>query len=215
MSFVLSLMRKFSDAVGFIPKQGVSRYVERGWCAASEENGDAAGVILFKPQLSHQPNAAQIIIAAVAMDAQRRAHATALVDRVATSAAAAGRSFLQCWCKEDIAAVEFWRAAGFLPVARRSAPTHDESAHVLFRRPLSDFGLEIFDVIEAARPRGPGGKWVSEVAGVPAWSYDLLLPWRLRKLREASAHRIPPTSAARSCSGASTPRMSSTSLAAA
>lgn len=195
VSLVKHLMKRYSNEVGFLPGQAINNFVANGWAFTCDENGDGAGALLVRPHLAEAPHVRAVIVTAVQPDAQRQKHALHLVERICCDAAAAGQALVQAWCREDIAANAFWRAAGFAVVARRTAATWDGVGHLLYRRALRPGDGRLGEVYIGTRERGPGGRFVTADGRVPPFDYELSRPWLLKRSRPASASRRPPLAA--------------------
>lgn len=118
LPFIDDLQKKHAKAVAFRPKIALQNYAEAGRITLALENDDPAGYILANARLRYQDQICPIFQAAVAMDAQRRHHGLALLATVATTAKSAGSLALQANCREELEANDFWKAAGFEPIAR-------------------------------------------------------------------------------------------------
>lgn len=141
-SFVLDLQKRWTNALGFLPTAAIDWYISNGRVLLSDDNGDNAGYLLGRSSLRCQPHVQPITQAAVAFDAQRRSHGLRLVEGLATAAAAAGRQILQCWCRVDLDANAFWRAAGFVPIGIRRPHNVRGQPLILWRRPIATITAE-------------------------------------------------------------------------
>lgn len=136
VEFLVALQRRFSDAVGFLPRAALEEFVSNRRYFLARENAEECGAILWRPRMRCLPEAATIVAAMVCQDVQRREHGLGLVRQVCVEAAGAGRLFVQAWCAADLEAVEFWRAAGFAPIGVRNGGNRRSREVVLFRRSL-------------------------------------------------------------------------------
>jgi len=187
LPFLLSLARKYSNEIGFIPATAVEKYIENGWVQMATENDADAGYVLARPPSRREPHIARIIQTAVSFDAQRRAHGMELVERVAQTAVVAGATILQACVRRDIEANAFFLAAGFTAVAMRSAPTARAQAHVIWRRPLVTVEANVLAHLERPfRNQGPGGRFLAATAVEK--QYTFRRPTR-RELQDL--HRLP------------------------
>lgn len=139
-SFVCDLQKRFSNELGFLPRQAIDWYLDNGRILLQLENGQAAGYLLGRRALRCQPWTAPLTQTAIRYDAQHRDNGRILVEHAAARAAADGRSIIQAWCRIDIEATAFWRALGFSAVAIRRPPTTRQQPLILWRRPLNDLG---------------------------------------------------------------------------
>lgn len=133
---VMELQRKFSNQLGFLPGKAIDFYLEGGHTGIALENGEPCGYVLGRPSFRFNRQIRPITQAAVFMDAQRRHHGLALVHAICRRAIAAGQLAVQCTCREDIEAVDFWTAAGFLPIASHFLDTARRKGLIVFRRCL-------------------------------------------------------------------------------
>lgn len=136
-SFVVDLQNKFAWALGFLPHVALRAYVDMGGVTIAQDNDQHAGYLLGRERLRCAPHVRPIYQAAVCMDVQRRHLGLELVERTAAAAVAAGQSIVQCWCRTDLDANQFWAAAGFVSVAIRRPDTWRGLPLILWRRPLT------------------------------------------------------------------------------
>lgn len=137
LRFVDHVQRKFADCLGFLPSVALENLLQHGHIRICNENGDAAGYLLSRPQLAWQPLMRSITQAAVAMDAQRRHHGLALVKQVELEAIAAGKLAIQACCAVGLDSNDFWRAAGFLPIAHLTPQTKSGREIICWRKALT------------------------------------------------------------------------------
>lgn len=113
MRFVIALQKRFSNQLGFLPREALEWYVQAGRLNLALENGEPAGYIVGREALRWNIAIRPITQAAIAFDAQRRHHGLALVADAETAACEAGQVAIQAMCREGIDANDFWKAAGF------------------------------------------------------------------------------------------------------
>lgn len=169
-TFVASLQRRFSNSLGFLPTAAIDALLDERRILLGTENGDPAGYVIARRRLRCQPFTAPIVQAAVAMDARRRRLGMNLVEAVCQDAWADGRSCVQCWCREDLDACDFWSACGFTAVADRDPLSARRKRMILYRRPLP--GCD--DVTLRTIPRNAGWKAATISPERPS---QLLFPW--------------------------------------
>lgn len=128
--YVLDLSRKFSNQLGFIPREGLETYCAMGRVLIGRENDAPAGYLLGRNALRWQPLMRPIYQAAVQMDAQRRALGLTLIAQVEAEARAAGQLAIQACCRVGLDANEFWKAAGFQPICYMD-PGNARKRHVI------------------------------------------------------------------------------------
>jgi hypothetical protein len=110
LPYVIDLSKKLATEVGFIPRQAVSNYLDRGRITMARENGDRAGFFLVGrlglPQV-------RIFQACVQYDARGLNHGIFLLSDLITKAALAGTEFLSLHCRDGLESNGFWSACGF------------------------------------------------------------------------------------------------------
>jgi len=137
LTFVEHVRKRFGHALGFLPLAAIENSLEGGHIRICAENGDAAGYILSRPNLAWQPKLRSITHAAVCMDAQRRHHGLALLKTIEAEAIAAGLLAIQACCAVGLESNDFWRAAGFLPIAHLTPDTKSAREIICWRKPLT------------------------------------------------------------------------------
>jgi len=146
VAYELALAKRFTDQVGFLTRDAVEHYAANGGVLRARENQEPAGFLVFTRTKGDQPRVAQIYQAAIQLDAQRRHHGLALVERAVSEARAAGAHVLQCWCATDLDANSFWQAAGFSHVAARPGGRRRQRRHFLWQRALkASFRIPIWN----------------------------------------------------------------------
>jgi hypothetical protein len=133
---VMELQKKFSNQLGFLPGVAIDFYLENGHTGIALENGEPCGYVLGRPSFRFNRQIRPITQAAVFMDAQRRHHGLALIAATCRRAAEAGQLAVQATCRADIDAVDFWSAAGFMPIATVAPETARRKELIVFRRCL-------------------------------------------------------------------------------
>lgn len=135
-TFVASLQRRFSNQLGFLPTAAIDALIEERRVTLGIENGEPAGYLIARRRLRCQTFTAPIVQAAVCMDLRRRKLGMAMVEALCQDAWVDGRSVVQCWCREDLEACDFWNACGFVAVADRHPGNARNKRMILYRRPL-------------------------------------------------------------------------------
>ena len=136
LRFVDALQRRYSGALGFLPKIAIEQCTEQGAIKLAIENDEPAGYILSRRALAWCPQMRSITQAAVAMDAQRRHHGLALLASVESESRAAGILALQACCAVGLESNEFWAAAGYRPIAHLTPPNCRGREIICWRKPL-------------------------------------------------------------------------------
>lgn len=158
VTYALSLAKKFTDNLGFLPRPAVEFYAMNGGAWQVNQNGQPAGFVIAAWTQKVSPRTACIYQAAVQLDAQRIHLGLALISHVCDEAASRGSHEIVCWCAADLQANYFWRAAEFtlmqtaeggrrrkrhmLLWAKRLAHDRDTTTNprVLAKRPGGRFG---------------------------------------------------------------------------
>lgn len=141
LRFVDALQTKFANALGFLPVQALEHYISAGRVKLVMENGDAGGYILGAAALKCSKHVMPLTQTAICYELQRQHHGLLLVQTAIDEAIAAGRSMVQAWCRTDLEANHFWRAAGFTAVAIRRPKTVRGHPLILWRKPLNELGV--------------------------------------------------------------------------
>ena len=145
LPFVLSLQKKFSNQIGFIPKPTVERYLEAGKVFRGDLNEQEAGFLLLRETPCQNPEVFSIVQAAVKLDAQRHSLGFCLTGRAEKAAKESGGKLIQAACREDLDSNYFWRAAGFTLVAMRAGGQARGQRVLLWRKAvLEGTDLRIF-----------------------------------------------------------------------
>jgi N-acetylglutamate synthase-like GNAT family acetyltransferase len=136
LKFVIALQKKFSNQLGFVPRQGLEWYLQAGRVSFVFENDCPAGYILGRDSFRWCIAMRPITQAAIAFDAQRRRHGLALVAAEETAAREAGQVALQAMCRSDLEANDFWIAAGFEEIGRYNPKTARRKTMICWRKRL-------------------------------------------------------------------------------
>lgn len=137
LAFVEHVRKRFGHALGFLPLEAISNSLEAGYIKICRENADNAGYILSRPHLAWQPKLRSITHAAVLMDAQHRHNGLAMLKSIESEAIADGLLAIQACCAVGLDSNEFWRAAGFLPIAHLTPTTKSGREIICWRKPLT------------------------------------------------------------------------------
>lgn len=137
LKFIDALQRKFSNHLGFLPREALVEYVNSGLVTLVEENGEPAGYLAARRRLRSQKWLRPITQAAVCLDAQRRHLGIALVDHVAAVAYGDLLEGLQLWIADDLQEVSFFTAAGFVIVGKREPQNARQRRLLLMRKSLN------------------------------------------------------------------------------
>lgn len=149
------LARQDYEAVGFIPRPRLQAYEEAGQILVETENDEPCGVLVFGngwPTL-------RIYQAIIQYDARRREHGLNLVARIVEEAKARECSAISLWCADDLAANDFWKAAGFLMTGHREGGAWRGRRHIRWTLPVESpqFALNLTGG-SASLPPSPGGE---------------------------------------------------------
>lgn len=155
LPFIEHLARSNTEEVGFLPKQAIGEYIDRRAVMLAMENGDPAGYLLGKHHVPDYPGTTMIHQACVCFDARRRALGLSLVKRYTTAAAVSGNGAVQLWCRGNLDANEFWKAAGFEAMALRPGGERRGIPHILWRIAVVRHAL--LSIPPSTRRRGRSG----------------------------------------------------------
>lgn len=156
LSFVLDLQKRFSNQLGFLPRQAIEQYLATGRVTIATDNGEATGYVLGRPSLRCAPGVQPIVQTAVHLDAQRQAAGRQLIEHVAAEARASGRRLLQAWCRVDLEANAFWSACGFTAIGIRRPNNARRQPLILWRRQICDDGRS--ELLRLPRQAGHHGR---------------------------------------------------------
>ena len=131
LKFLDHLQKRFSQQVGFLPRQALEWNIERGKVSIALENGEPAAYLLGKGNYLRDPHFGIIYQAAVSYDARRRLMGTALVQHFMDHMEPEVR-LIGLWCAQDIEANEFWQACGFEPIAARHGSRRKGRVHIFW-----------------------------------------------------------------------------------
>lgn len=109
LDYVVALSRRHYEEIGFIPRPRLEQYESSGQVWTESENGELCGFLVWGngwPVL-------RVYQVCIQYDARRREHGMRLVKRLIQKADSEGYESVSCWVADDIAANEFWEAAGF------------------------------------------------------------------------------------------------------
>ena len=159
---VIDLARRFSNQIGFIPETQLEEDIAAGSIIITLENDTPAGYMLARPGLATFRECRPIFQTAVYLDAQRRHHGLALLQDIETTTRHAGKHVLQCMCREELESNFFWKAAGFVPIGRRTAVNARKQPLILWRKALTHHGRTLIHALpQEYRPTRPGGRWTT------------------------------------------------------
>jgi hypothetical protein len=154
------LMREHTEQVGFLPDAALRWYADHGCVWSASINEDPVGYLVAKP-LKSADNVHAILQACIQMDARRMHSGLALVEHVCMLAAEDGRDIVQCWCRDDLEANHFWKAAGFVEVCRKNGGERRGREVILYRRALAPMTPD--HLMAGIIIRGPGGAFVPQI----------------------------------------------------
>jgi ribosomal protein S18 acetylase RimI-like enzyme len=151
LPFVLSLARRETETIGFLPGAAVREYQARGGILVARENGEPCGFLVWR--LSHgrrRTHAAlptgrhlKVIQACVHYDVRRIGHGFALVARLERIARRRSAEFVSLFCADDLMANAFWKSCGFLWRGCRPGGDRRGRSHNLWILPLSSIPNQV------------------------------------------------------------------------
>lgn len=130
LAYVIALARRYTPALGFLPRPRLEQYARQGRLWLATEAGDPCGYLV----LGNGWPVLNLYQVCIQEDAQRRTHGSALLARALRYAQAQGYAALGCWCAEDLEANQFWHANGFQRAGMRRRPNRRQRAHVRWVR---------------------------------------------------------------------------------
>lgn len=109
LPYMIDLMSKNYEALGFLPKPRVEQYANAGQVFMETENGWPCGYLIFG---SGWP-VLKIYQVCIQYDARRWTHGMNLVKRLIVYADERGFEAITLRCADDLDSNKFWKAAGF------------------------------------------------------------------------------------------------------
>lgn len=109
VKYAEALMRRHYEAVGLLPTSRLEVYDQVGQLWLQYENDDPCGYLVFGngwPVL-------KVYQCCIQVDARRRNHAAALINRLIAIGEKRNCSCISLWCADDLESNGFWRAMGF------------------------------------------------------------------------------------------------------
>lgn len=109
-TYVDSLMRKNSEALGFLPLSALDKYAAAGNVWLQYENDEPCGYLVF----GYGYPVCKVVQCCIQADARRRDGASRLIEALVSRCNAAGYSAISLRCADDLEANGFWQAMGFV-----------------------------------------------------------------------------------------------------
>jgi ribosomal protein S18 acetylase RimI-like enzyme len=109
LNYVIDLMEKNYEAVGFLPSPRIAAYFESDQVLIQRENGEPCGYLIFGggcPVL-------KVYQCCIQVDARRREGGAALVNTLIERARKRGCCSIVLHCADDLESNGFWQAMGF------------------------------------------------------------------------------------------------------
>lgn len=135
IDLIVSLQKRFSNQLGFLPRQSLEAKLSQNRILIASINGDPVGYLAHG---SFRWSEAWIFQCAVRPDAQRENVGRVLTRRADANAAAAGVGTLLLKCREDLDALFFWPAIGFNTLDVRDVDNARRKKIVVMGRETSD-----------------------------------------------------------------------------
>lgn len=145
MEFILHLMRKDKDALGFVPvggEKGIKALLEKRQIIIANEDGQKAGYAFYTT--SHDKSLVNIHQACVADERRLRGHGENIVEHIAQKHPEAT---IVAKVRDDLAANHFWTALGFRIDLTKTHKTSGSTIHHYTRKAIDDV-VEIFPTLE-------------------------------------------------------------------
>jgi predicted GIY-YIG superfamily endonuclease/GNAT superfamily N-acetyltransferase len=127
MAFILSLMKKDKDALGFVPVggvKGIRSLLNQGQIILAYENGEPCGYSFYTKSFDRE--SINIHQACVADDARLKGHGEGLVEFIAAKHPEAK---IVAKVRDDLAANHFWTAIGFQVAQTKNHKTSGSLIH--------------------------------------------------------------------------------------
>ena len=137
--FVVSLMEKNYESLGFLPRPKLEEYAQRGQVLLELENDEPCGYLVYGngwPRL-------RIYQACIQYDARRREHGISLVTKLVRVADERRCEMITLWCADDLDANAFWKVAGFSFGGQREGGMKRGRKHNLWVMRLQTCQLEL------------------------------------------------------------------------
>ena len=139
LMYVVGLQNKFSNQLGFLPRQALEEHLKAGFVTMALENSEPAGYILVRNRVNSARWCRPITQIAVQMDAQRRHIGLRLLNDLEKVSRSDLMEGLQCWVRDGLEAVEFFESAGFELIGSRDPQSARQRRLLCFRRSLQPF----------------------------------------------------------------------------
>ncbi len=132
--YAIHLQRNHSHQLGFLTKQAITEYADRGHIELALENGSPCGYLLYrlpKPNTDKRPawTTARIIQTCIEYDLRRIGHATTALNTLIQQARTLHVGTLSLWCAADLEANRFWNTLGFKWTYMRRGGTRRNRIH--------------------------------------------------------------------------------------
>lgn len=109
LPYIVHLSKLHAEELGFLPREAMASYLERGRVTLARENGEPCGYFLTS---ALQPQT-RIFQAAVQLDARGLGHARTMLGDLIARAAIARCTRITLHCRDGLASNGFWTACGF------------------------------------------------------------------------------------------------------
>ena len=139
--FVVDLMRKNYEAVGFIQSTAVEFIHSREQVLVQYENDDPCGYLIHGTGYPLM----RVYQVCMCFDARRQLGATNLIHQLVAKAESFGCSGISLWCADDLDANQFWQAIGAQYVGQRIGGRKRGRMHNRYFLTLSNSRQTSFD----------------------------------------------------------------------
>lgn len=159
LPYIVDLAAVHATELGFIPRQAMAAYVQRGRVTLARENGDPCGFFLT----SGLAPRTRIFQACVQRDARGLGHAIDLLGDLLGRAAVAGVREISLHCRDGLESNGFWSACGFqsggliLGGTARRKIVHDWRLRIIdaVRDPSLPYGARILESLSRRAAENP------------------------------------------------------------
>jgi hypothetical protein len=132
--FAMHGQRQDSSALGFLPLVTLERYADRDWIQSCRINNELVSYIVY----GLHRDGMKIYQIWTVKDARRMAAAAAVIAAAEAAAVAAGIKKSSAWVAEDLEAVSFWKALGYLLCGIRTGGNARRRIHYRFERDITE-----------------------------------------------------------------------------
>lgn len=120
LAYLVQLQKRWSNAVGFLPRVAFIRYIDEHKILLVSENGQPAGYLTWSIRRDGMLHIPQV---AIEPELLRTTLGTRLIHRIEKAATAGSCSVVRLRSRSDLSANSFWPTVGFSLTATIARPT--------------------------------------------------------------------------------------------